>query len=284
MRSRDLRVFEAIEIAHLRLLPGEVETLPTRGHLVNVHLSSTPHHLIQRRNERTHEGLKPPGVVDIVPADTPAYFRMDSASEHLSMLLEDRFIRRVATEVGADPDRFEVVPRFNAPDLQIEGLGLSLLSEMETGGLGGELYSESLANVLALQLLRQHSSLGRGSRQKVGHESERGEGLSRRSLAQATDYINDNLPRKLTLEEIAGTANMSPYHFARSFKRGTGLSPHQYVVHRRVERARSLLAETSLTTSEIASAVGFSSQSHLASHFRRLLGVSPSALRRESTL
>jgi AraC family transcriptional regulator len=222
--------------------------------------------------------------VDVIPRDTPAYWRMDAASEHLCMLLEDRFIMRVAIEAGADPDRIEVVPCFNAPDLQIEGLGLSMLSEMKSGGLGGELYAESLANVLALHLLREHSSLGRGSRRRIEHESERGKGLSRRSLALATDYINDNLPGKLTLEEIAGSANMSPYHFARAFKINTGLSPHRYVVQKRVERARSLLAETNLTTSEIASAVGFSSRSHLAFHFRRLLGVSPSALRQESTL
>ena len=62
---------------------------------------------------------------------------------------------------GVDPDRVEIVPLFSAPDPQIERIGLSLLSEMENGGLGGELYAESLATVLALHLLRNHSSLGR---------------------------------------------------------------------------------------------------------------------------
>jgi len=74
---------------------------------------------------------------------------------------------------------------------------------------------------------------------------------------------------------------MSPYHFARSFKAATGLSPHQYVVHRRVERAKALLADTGLTIAEVARAVGFSNHSHLASHVRRLLGVSPRALRQD---
>lgn len=281
MRSRDLKLFDAIEVAHLHLLPGEVETLPTSGHQVNLHLSNEPHHLVQRRNERTHEGFKDPGVVDVIPAYSASYFRMDASSEHVCMFLKDHFVRGVAVEAEVDPDGFEIVPCFNAPDPRIEGLGLSLLSEIKTGGLGGELYSESLANVLALHLLREHSSLGHDSEQRVARQSERGEGLSRRSLAQATDYIHENLSHKLSLEEIAGVVNMSPHHFARSFKKDTGLSPHRYVVQRRVEWARTLVTDTDMNLAEVSRTVGFSSQSHLASHFRRLLGVSPGVLRRE---
>ena len=274
LRSRELKVFGAIEVAHLRLLPGEVETLPFKGHLVNVHLSA-PHRLVQRRNERTHEGLRATGAVDIVTAGTPAYWRMAAASEDISLLLEDRFIQRVAVEAGADPDKIEIVPFFSAPDPQIERVGLSLLSEMETGGLGGEFYVESLANVLALHLLRYHSSLGGGS----GRESEHEGGFSKRALGRATDYINDNLTQKLTLAEIAGAAHVSPYHLARLFKAATGLSPHQYVIRRRVGRAKTLLVGTDLPIVDVAGAVGFANQSHLAFHVRRLLGVSPKALR-----
>ena len=277
--ARELKVFDAIEVGHLRLLAGEVELLPFDGHLVNVHLSD-PNHIVQRRNERTHEGLRITGAVDVIPAGTtPAYFRMGAASEHISMLLTDRFIRRVAQETGADPDAFEVAPFFNTLDPPIEHIGLSLLSEMKTGGLGGELFAESLANVLALHVLRSHSSLGRASRRRVGREG----GTSKRSLERATDYINDNLSQKLTLAEIAEAAYMSPRHFSRSFKKDTGLSPHRYVIHRRVERAKALLANTDLNLAEIARAVGFANHSHLSSHVRGLLGVSPGALRREIT-
>jgi AraC family transcriptional regulator len=194
------------------------------------------------------------------------------------MLLTDRFVRRVAQEAGADPDRFEIAPFFDTPDPHIERVGLSLLSEMENWGLGGELFAESLANVLALHLVRHHSSLGRRSKRMT----ERGGGFSRRALGRATDYVNDNLSRKLTLAEMAGAARMSPYHFARSFKAATGLSPHRYVIQRRVERAKALLADTNLTIFEVAKAVGFANQSHLAFHVRRLLGVSPKTLRLEA--
>ncbi len=277
LRSRELKVFGTIEIARHHFLPGEIETLPFKGHLVNLHLSA-PHRLLQRRNGHTHEELEATGAVDIMPVGSEGYWRMEAESEDMSMLLEDRFIRKVAAEVDANPDNIEVVPFFSAPDLQVERIGLSLLSEMETGGLGGELHAESLASVLALHLLRHHSSLGRTSIR----ESEREGGFSKRALGRVIDYINDNLSRKLTLTEIAEVAHVSPYYFARSFKVATGLSPHQYVIRKRVERAKTLLVGTDLSIVDVAEATGFSNQSHLAFHVRRLLGVSPKVLRQSS--
>ncbi len=276
IQAQNFEVFSMIEVGRQRTLPGESEVLPLKGPAVAMHLNA-PQRLLQRRNERTHEEMEATHSVDIVPTGTPSYWHTETASEDMSMLLEDSFFRRVAAEAGVDPDKIEVVPLFSTPDPQIERIGLSFLSEMETGGFGGEIFAESLANLLALHLLRSHSSLGRSSRRRVGSE----EGFSKRAVAQATDYINDNLPRKLTPEEIAGAAYMSPHHFARSFKSATGLSPHQYVVHRRVERAKALLSDTDLTLAEVARAVGFSSASHLSSHIRRVLGVPPGALRRE---
>jgi AraC family transcriptional regulator len=278
LRARELKVFGTIEVAHHQFLPGEIETLPFKGPVVNLHLSA-PHRLVQQQHDLMREGLVATNDVAITPADARGYWRTDAASEDMSMLLENSFIRWVAQEADVDPDRIEVVPLFSAPDPQIEHIGLSLLSEMENGGLGGALYAESQATVLALHLLRNHSSLGHGSRRKLGSEG----GFSKRALEQATDYINDNLPKKMTLAEIARVAHMSPDYFARSFKAATGLSPHQYVIHRRVERAKSLLSDTGFTVAEVAAAVGFSNPSHLAHHVRRLLGVPPGALRQEGT-
>jgi len=276
LRSRSINVFGAIEVAHHHFTPGEIETLPFKGPVVNLHLSA-PHRLVQRQDGKTCGGLVATNDAAITPAGMHGYWRTDAASEDMSMLLEDGFIRRVATETGVEPEGVEVVPLFSAPEPQIERIGLSLLSEMDTRGLRGELYAESLATVLALHLLRNHSSLGRRSRRRIGREG----GYSKRVLGQATDYINDNLPKKLTLAEIAGAAHMSHHHFARSFKAATGLSAHQYVIQQRVQRAKTLLSDTDLSVAEVAMAVGFSNSSHLAHHVRRLLDVTPSALRRE---
>ena len=128
-----------------------------------------------------------------------------------------------------------------------------------------------------MQPLRNHSSLGRRSVRRTGREPAGG--LPKRTLGRVTDYVGDNLARELTLTELSGVAHMSPFHFSRMFKLSTGLSPHRYVIRRRVERAKEILTLTDLPLHEVARLSGFADQSHLAKHTRRLLGVSPRALR-----
>jgi AraC family transcriptional regulator len=92
-------------------------------------------------------------------------------------------------------------------------------------------------------------------------------------------YIEDNLSQSLSLAEIAAVAGLSVSHFKSLFRESMGLPVHQYLIRRRVERAQTLLGEGKMSISQIAVETGFAHQSHLARHTRRLLGVSPKALR-----
>jgi AraC family transcriptional regulator len=93
-------------------------------------------------------------------------------------------------------------------------------------------------------------------------------------------YIEEHLDAGLSLEQLAAAAHLSVYHFARQFKAAIGLPPHQYVINRRVERARQLLqAGTDLSLAEVAAGAGFSDQSQLTHHFKRLVGVTPGQFR-----
>jgi AraC family transcriptional regulator len=94
-------------------------------------------------------------------------------------------------------------------------------------------------------------------------------------LSYAIDYINTHLDQELSLDQLCAIAKLSPYHFARSFKQMTGLSPHQYIICQRVERAKKLLLEAQMSIAEVAIACGFTHQSHLNRHFKRLVGVTP---------
>jgi AraC family transcriptional regulator len=98
-------------------------------------------------------------------------------------------------------------------------------------------------------------------------------------LRQVLSYIEGNLGRELSLREIAGVAGVSVSHCNAAFRKAAGMPVHQYVIQRRVDRARTLLGEGELSISQIAAETGFSHQSHLAYHVRRLLGVSPLNLR-----
>ena len=104
-------------------------------------------------------------------------------------------------------------------------------------------------------------------------------GLPEGKVRRVTAYIEINLHRELRLEELAAVTHMSPYHFARLFKRATGISPHRFVVRRRIDAATALLTESTSSISSIARVVGFRTASHFATTVRRMTGMTPSAYR-----
>ena len=150
---------------------------------------------------------------------------------------------------------------------------LAVAAELTTGGAGGPLAVESLANVLAVHLIRRALAPRRPERGRDGT-------LPRGRLRAVVEYIEEHLEAGPTLEKMAAVARLSPYHFARQFKKATGLPPHQYVILRRVERAQQLLqAGTDLSLAEVAMHAGFSDQSQFSHHFKRLVGVTPGQFR-----
>lgn len=98
-------------------------------------------------------------------------------------------------------------------------------------------------------------------------------------LRLVQELVDRRLDEPLTMSELAAAARMSRFHFCRAFKGSTGFSPHEYLMHRRVERCRRLLAETGMPLAEIALECGFSSQAHMTTCFRRLTGTTPNRYR-----
>lgn len=130
---------------------------------------------------------------------------------------------------------------------------------------------DSLSTVLGLRLLRLDG-------QRTG-EGGRTAGLATWQVRRVHDFVEANLDGPLGLEAVAAVLGMSPSHFARSFKRATGTTPHQFVVSRRLERARHLLATTSLPLGEVAQAAGFANQSHFTALFRARFALTPARFR-----
>jgi transcriptional regulator GlxA family with amidase domain len=104
-------------------------------------------------------------------------------------------------------------------------------------------------------------------------------GLPPRALRRVREFIEAHLEENISIQVLASIAGLSMYHFARAFKQSEGMTPHEYVIQCRVQRAKDLLAETDLPLSEIALASGFSDQSHCARRFREHVGVTPSSYR-----
>jgi AraC-like DNA-binding protein len=104
-------------------------------------------------------------------------------------------------------------------------------------------------------------------------------GLARYKLRRATEFVDSNLDQVIHLEDMAKVAEVSLFHFHRQFKKMTGLTPHQYIVQRRIERAKILLAQSNLPIIDVAARVGFLDQSHFTTTFRKLTSMTPRVYR-----
>jgi AraC family transcriptional regulator len=213
------------------------------------------------------------GDVEISPAGLSCgVWTLDRATDRLNIGIAPHVISYTAEAAGIDARRVDFVEHFGSQDPTVYHVAHRLLHEQQTSGLGGRLYTEALVTELVIHLLRTDASHG-------GRESGRPRSLAPDQLRPALEMIHDDLQANFSLRELASAVQLSPYHFSRSFKRVTGLSPHQYVLSQRVQLARRLLAETSLSIAEVAHQVGFYDQSHFTYHFKRLVGITPSAVR-----
>ena len=250
--------------------PDESDLLPVAQHFVCINLGA-PCTIWQERSGQAHLRHQTPGDVLFMPAGQPSRWRWETPAHVLHLLIQPHLVRRVAAESGlAAPD---LVNNFGAEDPRLLHLGLALKAEAEAGGGNGALFVESLSTALAAHLLRHYS-------RSTTRPSLPGHGLSESEIRRVAAYVRENLTSALTLAEIAGVVNVSPFHFVRLWKRATGETPHQFVIGCRVEAAKRLLRRGDLSVGQVAGQVGFAQQSHLAGHFKRATGLSPVAFRR----
>jgi AraC family transcriptional regulator len=207
------------------------------------------------------------GGMTLIPVKHVNWGAWDRPIQGFNLSLKPELLNRNAAEL-LDVDQVELLPQKPLYDSLILQIGLALKADLESQRPGGRLYAEAMANALAVHILRNYSAYSHRSVPQLG-------GLPPTPLKLVMDYINDRLGQELSLEELAAIAQLSAYHFCRSFKRSTGFTPHQYVIRQRVERAKLLLKDGKLGISEVAIACGFTHQSHLNRHFKRLTGVTP---------
>ncbi len=258
--------WHGFRLEHFKGGPVEVTEEAPVWHHVLVQLDQ-PSSYEWRDGERSGRVFVPAWNVAVFPALKPVTLRNSNTNDFLCLAIEPEFLHFAAHEI-AQPGRFELASSPVNEDPLVRGLALALQAELRCGCPGGRWYGESLARALAVHLVRRYPESAMPARENEGT-------LGRNRLRKAMEFIHLNLASEIRLDQLARTTGLSPYHFARLFKRSTGLAPHQYVIRRRVERARELLVTTSGGVSEIAVQSGFCDQSHLTTHFKRVYGVTP---------
>lgn len=212
-----------------------------------------------------------PGSVFLYSSSDFLWLDRSHPSECVHMTLDPALLQRVASDCGL-LNNIEIDCRVMFADPTILHLAQLFKAEILNGGIAGQIYTESLANVLAVHLIRNYSGT-------ISKPLLQNDAINDFKLAQVKDFIEAHLAENLTISQMAKVAHLSQFHFARAFKVATGESPHQYVIQQRIERAKMLLSITRLSVFEVADRVGFSNQSHFTAQFRKITGVTPKVYR-----
>lgn len=223
-----------------------------------------------RDAERTGRTFIPAWNVGVYPALKPFSAHCQDTRDFLCLAIEPEFLHCAAHDI-AQPDRLELAARPVNEDPFVKGLALALEAELLAGCPGGRWYGESLGRALAVHLVRRYSATVMPTR-------DQGDRLGRTRLRETLGFIDKNLAEEISLGFLAQATGLAR-HFARLFKRATGLAPHQYVIRRRVERAKELLVSTGAEVTDIALQAGFCDQSHLTTHFKRVYRSDAAGLR-----
>ena len=267
VRSLDSQdYFDALRVTLLSDGPGVVEVPEQDAPRIAIHVGK-PVRMDCKHGAKSRSGLAIHGDIDIIPNGVSSRWEMKETDTALVLRIGSHLLRQVAEESGFQR-QIEIPSRFRLRDPQIEHIGWALMAEVQHDYPSGRLYWDCMATALAVQLLRNHSSVG----------SRVDGSLGRHWLRQVQSYIEENLHHNLSLQAIAHLVGMSVSHLKVTFRDATGMPVHQYVIRQRVMRAAHLLREGKLPISQIALEVGFAHQSHMALHMKRLMGVSPKHL------
>lgn len=236
------------------------------------HAPSADHHLTVHAGPPVRVSCMPSrlrclrsyGEVNVFPAGMSEDWFEDDESHLVALRLPASLVRLTAEGMGLDPDRASIAPRCHGRDPQIEHIAWALAAEQRERSPNGLIYRESLGTALAVHLLSRSPAT-----------SKPPASLSRSQLARLIEYIEAHLTEDVSLAQLARVSALSASHLRALFKRSLGVPVHEYIIQRRVERARALLAQGAMPASQVALEAGFSHQSHMARCMRRVLGVTP---------
>jgi AraC family transcriptional regulator len=258
----------------MRQTISEWTTPPLENHCIIIQLGSSID-VTARIGDESFEQTLEPGAITIVPAGMSMHWRLCDTAQNdtLHLYIDPQFLRTIAESIDVDYRQISIAPQFGIRDEHIHHIGMSLHHELKDANVVGRLYADSLAKVLAMQLVRRYSYF-------KDLRTSRG-GMAPRKLRKAIEFINNNLDEEqaVAIPAVADEVQMSYSHFSRAFKQSMGVSPNVYMTEQRIARAKKLLSDTDLRIADIALRTGFASQSHFTSTFRKLVWTTPKAFR-----
>jgi AraC family transcriptional regulator len=212
-----------------------------------------------------------PGTIFLLPRGTVDEIDWAGPTQRIALAIHPRLLTSALEETAHETD-VELTEHWNLIDNHISALLLEMSADLADSSPAGTIYGESLANALAVYLVKRYTV------QRVTPVVLKG-GLPRYRLNRVLDYIAASLDENISLSQLAAIAGMSPHYFSGLFKQSTGRSPHNYVLLQRIERAKQHLRDPKRSIIHAGLDAGFENPSHFSRMFRKLVGTTPSNFR-----
>ena len=219
----------------------------------------------RQQGNRMQEDVFHVGDLGLYPGGDYGSVAWDGPTDTINIYVDDQHLEDLARRT-MNLSYFTLTDRLRFNDDFLYHLGRQLFSTIGATHAVGTLYIESLTNALCYHLIEHHAVY-------QGRIAE-GRRLSKAIINRIDAYLEAYADQPVTLDVLAGLAHLSVFYFARLFKKTTGLSPYQYVINWKIQRARQLLRiDTPLP--DISDALGFASPAHFSTVFKRTAGLSP---------
>jgi AraC family transcriptional regulator len=249
-----------------------------RDEVAIAHYDTPSHHTLslyvsggEKFRRRVGQALVPslgPGSLCLMPRGASSAWETNGPVRMFHLYISRQALdRSVAETIGADPAALGLQERLYFNDPVIEGMIRAAILPLKWDEPAERIAVSHASQSLIAYLAARMTNRGPRTIQAQG-------GLAPWTLKRLEDFIDAHLAEPLTIADLVSCAGLSPYHFARAFKRSTGESPHAFVLRHRVEHAKTLFRD-GLPLADLAAACGFSSQSHFTARFREATGVTP---------
>jgi len=248
-----------------------VDDLVGDQHYLSLNLDSAPLQLEVKQPHGFQQYTVPPQSLWVSPSADPITLRLNSTLHYLRVSIDPLHLGRLISPSLDDVGPVRLRRTYAVQSPQMAHLMLALRAEADDRNPGGLATIEAVTTALGNLLVRE-----------AGIEQPRPArvhgGLSSLAKRRVLELIDAGLDARLTIESLAQEVGLSAAHFARAFKQTLGRAPHQYLLGRRLERARQLIETTDASLSDIAQRTGFADQAHFTRLFKRAFGATPGAL------
>ncbi|NEQ53192.1 MAG: helix-turn-helix transcriptional regulator [Leptolyngbya sp. SIO3F4] len=255
-----------VVVEHHFLKRGELPEHTIIDHRLAITLGERPIPFEHKENGRWKPVTLTPGSFNMQNHGDIGIPRWSEDYQFLAVAIKPEFYKKMLPDVS--PDRLEFITQRGTIDTNIDLFSNLFQNELSKGGTSGKLYTDTLGVAFATYLLNRYANGG----QRIKRPKGRLFGVQTKNIL---DYVMSNLHKDISLGSLSGIVHQSPFHFAKTFKDTTGLSPYQFVLKVRFEKALELIRSKRSGLTEIAHSIGFYDQSHFTNSFKRFYGMTP---------